>query len=269
MSISAAQVKELREKTGVGMMDCKAALAETNGDVEKAVQYLREKGMAAANKKSERSAKEGRVFTVSKGSKGAILELNCETDFVASNEAFIALGNKLAAFVLEQDINDTDTLLSSDLDGKPVKEVLAEAVLKVGENLVPGRIQIAQTNGAFSEYIHSNGKIGVLIGFSEAIDSELGRDVAMHVAAAKPSYTRPEDVPSDELEGEKSVIRKQLENEGKPAAIIDKIVDGKINKYYKEICLLEQTFVKDPDKTIKALLPEGTTVEAFARFELG
>lgn len=269
MSITAGQVKELREKTGVGMMDCKAALSETGGDIEKAVQYLREKGLAAANKKSDRSAKEGRVFTTSTGNKGAILELNCETDFVASNEAFLELGESLVHFASENGVTDSDSLLASELNGKPVKEVIAETVLKVGENLVPGRIQLFETKGAFSEYIHSNGKIGVLVGFSGPVEEALGRDVAMHVAAAKPSYTRPEEVPTTELDSEKSVIRKQLENEGKPAQIIDKIVEGKINKYYKEICLLEQTFVKNPDKTIKALLPEGTTVESFARFELG
>ena len=269
MSISAAQVKELREKTGVGMMDCKAALSETGGDIESAIKYLREKGLAAANKKSDRSAKEGRVFTTSNGNKGAILELNCDTDFVASNDAFIELGESLVKLALANNITTTDALLEAQLNGKSVKEVISETVLKVGENLVPSRIQISETKGGFSEYIHSNGKIGVLISYSAPVDDALGRDIAMHVAAAKPSYTRPEEVPNQELDSERDVIRKQLENEGKPAAIIDKIVDGKINKYYKEICLLEQAFVKDPEKTIKAILPAGATVESFARFELG
>ncbi|MBT5855954.1 elongation factor Ts [bacterium] len=269
MSITAAQVKELREKTGVGMMDCKKALTETNGDMDAAIKHLREKGIAKAEKKADRETKEGRVFTVISGNTGAILELNCETDFVGNNDAFIQLGNQLAKVVLNTDGITSETIDGIEVGGKTVKDVIADGIARVGENLTIGNFERFVTEGVVTDYIHQNGKIGVLVGFSGTIEDETGRDVAMQVAALNPLYTRPEEVPTDEIDQEKDVIRKQAENEGRPAQVIDKMVEGKINKFYKEVCLLEQSFVKDDKKAIKQILPEGVTIEGFRRYSLG
>jgi elongation factor Ts len=268
-TITASLVKELREKTGVGMMDCKKALSETNGDFEAAITYLREKGLSAAAKKSDRETKEGRVFVaVSADAKlGSIVEIGCETDFVANNEAFAAFGNAVAAEVLSKKHADLAALEASTVDGKPFATFSSEAVLKLGENLGVRRIALLE-GASLSSYIHSNGKIGILVAFTGAVAEELGRDVAMQVAAAAPICVRPEEVPTEELEKERSIVRAQLLNEGKPEAMVDKIVEGKIVKYYKDVCLLEQVFVKDQEKTIKQILPANVTVSQFIRFSL-
>lgn len=267
--VTASLVKELREKTGVGMMDCKKALAETNGDFEAAITYLREKGLAAAAKKSDRETKEGRVFVSvsADGTRASVVEINCETDFVANNDAFLEFGNVVAAEVLANNYSDVSAVEAASINGKPFQTFVSEAVLKLGENLGVRRVDLLD-GASVSSYIHSNGKIGVAVAFTGAVDAELGKDIAMQVAAAAPICARPEEVPTEELEKERSIVRAQLINEGKPEAMVDKIVDGKIGKYYKEVCLLEQTFVKDQEKTVKQILPAGVTVSRFIRFSL-
>ncbi|RAP32821.1 elongation factor Ts [Candidatus Marinamargulisbacteria bacterium SCGC AG-439-L15] len=268
MGITSALVKELREKTGVGMMNCKKALVENGGDLEKAVQYLREKGLAVASKKADRAASEGRIFTVVDGGNGVLLELNCETDFVASNDEFDALGRKIAKFALSENLKTSEAIQASSVDGKPFNEFLSEAILKLGENLQLGRVESVSTDGSVSSYEHSNGKIGVLVGFSSAISEDLGRDIAMHVAASQPQYIQESDVDQSFLDQERQVLKTQVENEGKPAEIADKIVEGKLKKQLKEICLLDQAFVKNPDQSIAQLLPDGTAIAHFSRFSL-
>jgi len=269
ITITASLVKELREKTGVGMMDCKKALTETNGDFEAAITYLREKGLSAAAKKSDRETKEGRTFVaVSADNRlASLVEVGCETDFVANNEAFSTFGNTVAAEVLAKKYTDLASLEAATIEGKPFATFSSEAVLKLGENLGVRRISLLE-GPALSSYIHSNGKIGILVAFTGAIDSELGRDIAMHIAASSPTCVRSEEVPAEDVEKEKSIIRAQLLNEGKPEAMVDKIVEGKIVKYYKDVCLLEQTFVKDQEKTVKQILPADVTVSQFIRFSL-
>jgi len=269
ITITASLVKELREKTGVGMMDCKKALLETNGDFEAAITYLREKGLSAAAKKSDRETKEGRVFVEvsTDGRLGSIVEVGCETDFVANNEAFVAFGNTVSAEVLAKGYADMASLEAASIEGKPFATFSSEAVLKLGENLGVRRVSLLE-GSVLSSYIHSNGKIGILVAFTGAIDPELGRDVAMQIAATAPTCVRSEEVLSEDLDKEKSIIRAQLLNEGKPEAMVDKIVEGKISKYYKDVCLLEQTFVKDQEKTVKQILPANVTVSQFIRFSL-
>jgi elongation factor Ts len=268
-TISASLVKELREKTGVGMMDCKKALTETNGDFEAAITYLREKGLSAAAKKSDRETKEGRIFVAlsADATLGAVVEIGCETDFVANNDAFATFGNAVAAEVLSKKYADLAALEASTIDGKPFATFSSEAVLKLGENLGVRRVALL-TGSLISSYIHSNGKIGILVAFDGVIDAELGKDIAMQIAASAPICVRAEEVPTKDLENEKSIIRAQLLNEGKPEAMVDKIVEGKITKYYKDVCLLEQTFVKDQEKTVKQILPARVTVSQFIRFSL-
>lgn len=268
-TITASLVKELREKTSVGMMDCKKALVETNGDFEAAIKYLREKGLSAAAKKSDRETKEGRVFaTLSADAKlGAIVEVGCETDFVANNEAFSAFGNVVSAEVLAKRYTDLAALETATIEGKPFDTFSSDAVLKLGENLGVRRVAILE-DAQLSSYIHSNGKIGILVAFTGAVDADLAKDIAMHIAASSPTCVRSEEVSTQDLEQEKNIIRAQLLNEGKPEAMVDKIVEGKIGKYYKDVCLLEQTFVKDQDKTVKEILPAGITVSKFIRYSL-
>ena len=268
MAISASLVKELREKTGVGMMDCKKVLEETNGDLDAAVKSLREKGLSKAAKKSDRSTKEGRVITSINNNVAVILELNCETDFVANNENFIQLGKTIATAVLTTPTQTTDEIKALDVNGSTVSELISDAILQLGENINLGQFKRLDTSGAFSDYEHSNGKIGVLVEFSNAIDAGVGRDIAMQVAAMNPPYVSSDQVPQADLDNESDILRKQALSEGKPEQVIEKIIEGRLTKFYKENCLIEQVFVKDSDKTIKQLLPENTNIKAFNRFSL-
>jgi len=268
MAITASLVSELRSKTGVGMMKCKEVLTETGGDIEKAVVLLREKGLAAASKKSDREAKDGRVFTMVDGSKAAILELNCETDFVSSNDDFSVLGTTLVKAALAQGLGSKEVFDVAIVDGTLVTDLLATYVLKLGENIQVGQVSYIEGTGSVADYIHSNGKIGILIEFTGQVDAELGKDIAMQVAAASPRYIKPEDVDASEVEQEKAIIMKQCADEGKPAEIAEKIVIGRIKKFYKEICLLEQAFIKDGDKTVQQMLPDGVTIASFKRYSL-
>lgn len=270
--ITAAAVKDLRERTGAGMMDCKKALVQCAGDMDKAIDFLREKGLAAAAKKAGRVAAEGVVGSyVSADAKvGVIVEVNCETDFVAKTDNFKALVSSIAAFVAKSNPKDVDTLLKSEIEaGKTVEALVTEAVAKIGEKISVRRFMRYQTDGMVAAYIHGGGKIGVLVNMKGGT-AELGKDVAMQVAAANPLYLKRDEVPASELEHEKAVLSEQARNEGKPDNIIEKMVIGRIQKYYKEVCLVDQEFVKDPDQSISKLLAENKAeVLAFARFQMG
>ena len=268
--ITAALVKELREITGAGMMDCKKALVECEGDKDKAIDYLREKGIAKAAKKAGRIASEGVVAAAvtADGKTACIVEINSETDFVAKNENFQNLVKKIAEHIVACKPADMDALNASQMDGKTVAEVMTEAVASIGEKLSLRRFEVYTTeDGQLATYIHMGGKIGVIVELSGG-DETLGKDVAMQIAAAKPQCIGREDVDQEALAHEREVLRKQALEEGKPEKIVEKMVDGRINKYYKEVCLVEQEFVKDSDKTIKDILA-GVEVRRFARFEMG
>lgn len=265
--ITAAMVKELRETTGAGMMDCKKALSATDGDKEKAIDWLREKGISKAEKKAGRVAAEGAVFACVDGSVGVILELNCETDFAAGNEQFRTLGDKILAHIAKTNPADLDALLSSDLDGKKVSDLVTEATATIGEKISLRRFVRYESAGRIGSYIHMGGKIGVLVDLSGG-DEALAKDVAMHIAASNPQAIDRAGVDASAIEHEKEVLRKQALEEGKPEKIVDKMVEGRINKFYKEVCLVEQEFVKDPDKKISDVLG-GNAVKAFTRYQLG
>lgn len=270
--ITAALVKELRERTGAGMMDCKKALTAVEGDMDKAIDFLREKGLAAAAKKAGRIAAEGVVgsFVSADGKIGAIVEVNCETDFVAKTDGFKALVEKIAAHIVATKPADVEALLASELDDQTVEALVTASVAKIGEKISVRRFALYEApEGVVAAYIHGGGKIGVIVELKGG-NAELGKDVAMHVAAANPSYLERSQVPAAELEHEKEVLSEQAKNEGKPEKIIEKMVMGRINKYYKEVCLVDQEFVKDPDQTVgKLVKAAGAEVLAFSRFQLG
>lgn len=270
--ITAALVKELRERTGAGMMDCKKALTAVEGDMDKAIDFLREKGLAAAAKKAGRIAAEGTVASyVSEDAKvGVIVEINCETDFVAKNDDFKALVSSVAAHIAATNPADLQALLASEIGGQTVEAMVTACIAKIGEKISVRRfVRYEAADGLVAAYIHGGGKIGVLVKMNGG-SAELGKDIAMHIAAANPSYLNRDQVPAAELEHEKAVLSEQAKNEGKPEKIIEKMVIGRINKYYKEVCLVDQEFVKDPDYTIAKLLKENNaSVAEFARFQLG
>lgn len=269
MAISASVVKELRERTGAGMMDCKKALTATGGDMQKAIDWLREKGIAKAAKKSGRIAAEGAVAAyISKdGKTGVLLEVNCETDFTANNENFRALEKKVIEHIAEAKPADLDALNDSVIDGKKVSDLVTEATATIGEKISIRRFVIYETTGKLTTYIHMGGKIGVLVDMTGGSD-ELGKDVAMQIAAANPSAVDRAGVDASELEHEKEVLRKQALEEGKPEKIVEKMVLGRINKFYKEVCLVEQIFVKDNEKTVKDILGKEKVLR-FTRWQLG
>ena len=270
--ITAAIVKELRERTGAGMMDCKKALVATEGDMEKAIDFLREKGLSQAAKKAGRVAAEGAVvaYVTEDGKTGAIVEVNCETDFVGKNENFQALAKSIAELIVKTNPADVDALLASEMDGKTVKDVVTEAIAKIGENISVRRfVRYESAEGKVYSYIHGGGKIGVLVDMKGG-DAELGKDIAMQVAAANPQFLNRNEVPDSELEHEKDILTEQARNEGKPENIIAKRVLGRINKYSKEVCLVDQEFIRDGDLTISKLLKsKNADVARFARFQLG
>ncbi|WP_017414509.1 translation elongation factor Ts [Clostridium tunisiense] len=284
--ITAGMVKELRERTGAGMMDCKKALNETNGDMEKAIEVLREKGLAAAAKKAGRIAAEGIVTTyISEDMKlGSVVEVNCETDFVAANEEFKVLVENVAKMVALSNVSTVEELVAQKYiadESVTVQEVVTALIAKIGENMSVRRFErFAIENGIVQSYVHGNGKIGVLVELAcEKQDPALaviGKDIAMQVAAANPLFLNKDAVDNDALEKEKEIYRVQALNEGKPENIVEKMVMGRVNKYYKEVCLIEQVWVKNGDYTITKYLQEESkkigaeiTVTRFARFERG
>ena len=272
MNITASMVKDLRTQTGAGMMDCKKALVEAEGDIAKAVDILREKGLSQAAKKASRVAAEGAVGSAvsEDGKTGTILEVNCETDFVGTNEDFRNLAASIADQILAVNPADVEALLDSEIDGKKVRDLVTEAVAKIGENISVRRfVRYESAEGKVYSYIHGGGKIGVLVEMIGA-DDELGKDIAMQVAAANPSYLDRTQVSQAEIDHEKEVLAVEARNEGKPENIIEKMVIGRINKYYKEVCLVDQEFIKDGDLTIAKLLKsKNASVVRFARYQLG
>jgi elongation factor Ts len=279
--ISAQMVKELREKTNAGMMDCKKALTAANGDMEAAVNWLREKGLSAAAKKAGRVAAEGLVGVMAEGHLAAMVEINCETDFVAKNPDFQQFVGAIAGTVLKSKPKDLDGLMAAPLDGKTVKDALNDKVSKIGENITIRRFALAEGNG-LGTYIHMGGSIGVIvelsIGDASKADALKGvaRDVAMQVAAGSPLFVRKEDADPKAIENEKSIAREKAKADGKPEKILDKIAEGAATKYVQENALLEQAFVKDDKLTIQKLLEKmgkevGTTVgvKAMHRFKVG
>ena len=272
MNITASMVKDLRTQTGAGMMDCKKALVEAEGDIAKAVDILREKGLSQAAKKASRVAAEGAVGSAvsEDGKTGTILEVNCETDFVGTNEDFRNLAASIADQILAVNPADVEALLDSEIDGKKVRDLVTEAVAKIGENISVRRfVRYESAEGKVYSYIHGGGKIGVLVEMIGA-DDELGKDIAMQVAAANPSYLDRTQVSQAEIDHEKEVLAVEARNEGKPEKIIEKMVIGRINKYYKEVCLVDQEFIKDGDLTISKLLKsKNASVVRFARYQLG
>ena len=285
MNFTAQDVKEFREKTGCGMMDCKKALSASEGDMEKAVEFLREKGLATAAKKAGRIASEGIVDVIIEDGVGAALEVNSETDFVAKNEEFKTFVSNVTKQIIKENPADVDALLASAYAANPaqtVKDALNEKIATIGENMNIRRF--GRFEGTLVGYIHGGGRIGVIVKFNvgdaQAAETdefkEYAKDIAMQVAAAYPQYTKKEDVPSEVLDKEKEILTAQAINEGKPAAIAEKMVAGRIQKYYKEFCLVEQPFIKDPDQSVTAYTKSvasklGTTIEIvdYVRLEKG
>ncbi len=282
--ITAKLVKELRERTGSGMMDCKKALTETNGDIEKAVEFLREKGLAAAAKKAGRVAAEGQVvtFTSEDGKTATIVEVNCETDFVADNEQFTSFAAKIAEVAAKSNASNVEELEAEKFEGdKTVKEALTELIATLGENMTIRRFEkVSVDNGVVKTYIHGGGRIGVVVKLECETESpvveEVAKELCMQVAAANPLFLSKDDVDQEALEKEKEIYRVQALNEGKPEKIVDKMVMGRIQKYFKEVCLLEQLWVKDGDKSITKFVEEKAkevgspiTVKSFVRYERG
>ena len=270
--ITASLVKELREKTGAGMMDCKKVLTETDGDLEKAAELLRERGIAKAAKKSGRVAAEGVVeaYISEDGKIGAAVEVNSETDFVAKNEEFKTFVMDVAKQVVTNNPATVEELLaqpSLTVEGKTVNEVLIDKIATIGENMSVRRFARFESEGQVEKYIHGDGKIAVLVNIVNG-NKELAKDVCMQIAAAKPEYLDRNTVPAERVEKEKEILKAQTMNEGKPEAIAEKIVMGRINKFYEEICLVDQAFVKDPSMKVSQVLKDATIVE-YARFEKG
>lgn len=272
--ITAEQVKALREKTGAGMMDCKKALVETNGDEEKAIDLLREKGILKAAKKSGRIAAEGLVDTYISDDKkvGAIVEVNAETDFVGKNEEFKAFVKDVVKQVALNNPKDVESLLAEQSiadSAHTVQEVLTSKIATIGENMSIRRFQRFETEGMVSSYIHGEGKIGVLVDI-EGADDVLAKDICMQIAASKPEFVNESEVPADRVNKEKEVLKVQVINEGKPEQVAEKIVMGRLGKFYGEICLVDQEFVKDPSQKVKDLLSsKHAKVNKFVRFEKG
>lgn len=270
-AVTAALVKELRERTGLGMMECKKALVEAEGDIERAIDDLRKSGQAKAAKKAGRTAAEGAVVVAvsDDGKQALMVEINSETDFVARDDNFLAFANKVAAAALAAGEADAAKIGELKLeDGASVEEARQALVQKIGENIQVRRAASLNASDTIGAYVHG-GKIGVLVGLKGGAE-ELARDVAMHVAAVAPMVVNPDDVPEDVLNREKDVIRAQPDMEGKPAEIVEKMLGGRINKYLKEVSLVEQPFVKDPDTTIGKLVKgQGAEVEAFVRLVVG
>ncbi|HEI7611596.1 TPA: elongation factor Ts [Staphylococcus aureus] len=272
-TISAKLVKELREKTGAGMMDCKKALTETDGDIDKAIDYLREKGIAKAAKKADRIAAEGLVHVETKGNDAVIVEINSETDFVARNEGFQELVKEIANQVLDTKAETVEALMETTLpNGRSVDERIKEAISTIGEKLSVRRfaIRTKTDNDAFGAYLHMGGRIGVLTVVEGSTDEEAARDVAMHIAAINPKYVSSEQVSEEEINHEREVLKQQALNEGKPENIVEKMVEGRLRKYLQEICAVDQDFVKNPDVTVEAFLKtKGGKLVDFVRYEVG
>ncbi len=269
MSISASMVKELRERTGAGMMECKKALVETDGDTDAAAELLRKSGQAKADKKAGRVAADGRVAIAADDDGAAIVEVNSETDFVAKDENFVAFVESVASAARNGKSGDVEALNAVTLaDGRTVEQARTELVAKVGENISVRRVAQIAAPDQMGSYVH-NARIGAIVALSGG-DADLARDVAMHVSASNPLCIDESGVPAETLERERRIFTEQAEESGKPAEIVEKMVTGRVGKFLKEITLLGQPFVKDPDITVGKLLKDaGATVSAFVRYEVG
>ena len=269
MTITASLVKELRERTGAGMMECKKALVETDGDLEAAAELLRKKGQAKAEKKAGRIAAEGRVEIAANGSEVVVMEVNSETDFVAKDENFAAFARSAASLALSESPADVTTLMQASVaGGGTLEETRTTLIAKIGENISVRRFETISALGSIGQYRHGE-RIGVVVDISGG-DDELRKDIAMHIAASAPACIAEDNVPAEQLERERRILTEQAEQEGKPAEIVGKMVEGRLRKYLGEITLVGQSFVKDPDITVGKLLKQkGASVNAFARLEVG
>ena len=268
---TAKDVKDLREKTGAGMMDCKKALVESNGDMDKAVDYLREKGISKAAKKAERIAAEGLSNIYIKGNKAVVVELNSETDFVAKNEEFKELLDKIGNTILDNNVTTMEDALNSKCGDETIDDLIVNATAKIGEKISLRRFEVVEKadNEVFGSYLHMGGKISSLT-VVEGENEEVARDVAMQAAAMRPQYVNIESVPAEDLEREKNVIREQVINEGKKPEFADKIVEGRIRKFYEETVLEEQAFIKDSGLSVKAYLSNNNaTLVKLVKYEVG
>lgn len=267
MAITAALVKELRERTGAGMMDCKKALTETNGDIEAAIELMRKNGQAKAAKKAGRIAADGTIVIAANGNKAAILEMNCETDFVAKDDSFLALANAAAEAALANNINDIETLAATEVNGETLDTTRTNLIAKIGENMTFRRVAVVEGDN-LGAYKHGS-RIGVLVNLVGG-DDELAKDVAMHVAASKPEFVKPEDVSAEVVDKERQIQIDIAMQSGKPQEIAEKMVAGRMKKFTGEISLTGQPFVKDPAQSVGDLLKgAGADVTAFIRFEVG
>ena len=269
--ISASLVKELREKTGAGMLDCKKALEANNGDISASIDWLREKGISKAAKKADRIAAEGVASILIKGNKAAIVEVNSETDFVAKNDEFTSMVSTILETIIDSDVKNVEDALKLNCGEGTINDLIVAKTAKIGEKLSLRRFEVVtkSDNESFGEYIHMGGKIAVLITVDGA-SSDVAKDCAMHAAAMRPKYVNKDAVPTDEVEKERKVLKEQAMNEGKPEEIAAKMVEGRIRKFYEEICLEEQSFVKDSDKKVREYVKaNGGVIKSMVRFEVG
>jgi elongation factor Ts len=273
MAVTAQMVKELREKTGAGMMDCKKALTATDGDMDKAIDFLREKGIAKAANKADRIAAEGLTSVVAQGNEAVILEVNSETDFVAKNEAFQALVQELAQHLLKNKPATVEEASAQTMEnGATVADHINASIAKIGEKLSLRRFALASKtdNDAFGAYIHMGGRISVLTVLEGTTEEAAAKDISMHIAALRPKYVSRDQVSQEEVEHERQVLTQQALNEGKPENIVAKMVEGRLGKYFEDVCLLDQTFVKNPDQKVRQFVEsKGATVREFVRYEVG
>ena len=269
--ISASMVKELRESSGAGMLDCKKALEATNGNMDEAINWLREKGISKAAKKQTRIAAEGLAFAKIEGNKAIVVEVNSETDFVAKNEEFKALVNTIADCVLNSDAKDVENALELELDGKKLGEIITEKVATIGEKLSFRRFEMLEKNDnqVFGTYSHMGGKI-VTLTVLDGSDEELAKDIAMQAAAMRPLYLNRDEVPVEVVEKERAILMEQAENEGLDSNKLPMIVNGRINKYYEEVCLVDQGFIKENKmKVSKYVESKNSNIVRFVRYEVG
>lgn len=270
MAVTAAMVKELRERTGAGMMECKKALVETGGDMDAAIEYLRKSGLAQADKKASRVAAEGKIILASKAddSEAVLVEVNCETDFVAKDDSFNAFAETVAARALELGGSDVAALMESSVDGATLEQARQALVAKIGENIQVRRVVRTATDGKLGSYVHG-GRIGVTVDLQGG-DAELARDLAMHIAALNPEFISTDDIPAEVLDKEKDILLAQAADSGKPPEIVEKMVSGRLQKHLSTITLLGQPFVKDDALTVGELLKQnGANVRGFNRIEVG
>ncbi|MEO4053493.1 translation elongation factor Ts [Solibacillus sp. CAU 1738] len=272
MAITAQLVKELREKTGAGMMDCKKALVETDGNLEAAIDFLREKGLSSAAKKSDRIAAEGTTYILEQGNEAILLEVNAETDFVAKNEKFQVLVSELAAHLLATKPESVEAALETTIGDVKVVDYISTAIATIGEKISLRRYEVKTKTDAdaFGAYLHMGGRIGVLLTLEGSTDASAAKDIAMHIAAINPTYVSRDEVSADEVERERKVLTEQALNEGKPENIVAKMVEGRLGKYFEDVCLLDQTFVKNSDQKVRDFVKStGGNVTGFTRYAVG